>query len=312
MATAVRSSCRKTLEQRPHQRVRRVVGSRAGPAPLPGDSSGLGKALLRVRPVDMSTRLTRSSTYDLEAFDPGLSISSGSAGSRASWSRGPGARGVSESRVATSRAAPICRTGSPSRLPRADADDAAAARGRRPGSDETKQREFPVGSVRWSHTFRGGPLALVAVGTTFRRRQGSSLQSAAPGPGRSGTQSRTITPDIQLGSGTACSVTLGFNTLDQDNRSNGNETRLDQNDITGGSTTGSGCRARSAAPETGAELATPISRQPPGPASCRARDECIVVSDVRRREMRGGLDTDLLQTLPAGSRWGIRSTTRGI
>jgi hypothetical protein len=28
--------------------------------------------------------------------------------------------------------------------------------------------------------------------------------------------------------------------------------------------------------------------------------ECIIVSDVRRREMRGGLDTDLLQTLTGG------------
>jgi len=28
--------------------------------------------------------------------------------------------------------------------------------------------------------------------------------------------------------------------------------------------------------------------------------DCILISDVRRREMRGGLDTDLLQTLSGG------------
>ncbi len=28
--------------------------------------------------------------------------------------------------------------------------------------------------------------------------------------------------------------------------------------------------------------------------------DCIVISDVRRRELRGGLDTDLLQTLSGG------------
>ena len=45
-----------------------------------GDSSFIGKALAKVRPVDMSTRLTRSSTYDLTAFDPSLGYQLGFGG----------------------------------------------------------------------------------------------------------------------------------------------------------------------------------------------------------------------------------------
>ena len=45
-----------------------------------GDSSGVGKAVSRVRPLDFSTRLSRSATYDLAAFDPDLGFMLGLGG----------------------------------------------------------------------------------------------------------------------------------------------------------------------------------------------------------------------------------------
>ena len=47
-----------------------------------GDSSGFGKGMSRVRPVDFSTRLGRSSTYDLDRLQPGSGLHAG-----AGWSR---------------------------------------------------------------------------------------------------------------------------------------------------------------------------------------------------------------------------------
>ena len=47
---------------------------------LAGDSSAIGKAVARVRPLDASTRLTRTSTFDLTAFDPSVGYQLGFGG----------------------------------------------------------------------------------------------------------------------------------------------------------------------------------------------------------------------------------------
>jgi hypothetical protein len=74
---------------------------------------------------------------------------------------------------------------------------------------ETKQREWPVGNVRWSRTFRAGPLTLVAVGTSFRHREGSSIQANRSGaPALTSITSSSITPEYSS-AGTA-SRSLGL------------------------------------------------------------------------------------------------------
>ncbi len=100
---------------------------------------------------------------------------------------------------------------------------------------ETQQHEWPVGNVRWSQTFHGGPLSLLAIGTSFRRREGNSTQGArGSNPGaRSAIESSTITPDAQISFRNGVALTLGYSELDQSSLSNGNQTQLDQNDITG-------------------------------------------------------------------------------
>ena len=100
---------------------------------------------------------------------------------------------------------------------------------------ETEQHEWPVGNVRWSQTFRGVRFTLLAIGTSFRRREGSSIQGAArQQPGRP-ERDRVVhlTPDAQISFRNGVSVTPGYSELDQSSLSNGNQTQLDQNDITG-------------------------------------------------------------------------------
>jgi hypothetical protein len=271
---------------------------------LAGDSSGLGRILLRVRPVDVSTRLTRTSTYDLTAFDPSLKYQLGLGGLESFLEQdGAGARGVSESRVATLASGADLPYGITFTLSHSLTRTTRLQRvGEALVETETKQHEFPVGSVRWSQTFRGGPLALVAVGTTFRHREGSSLQVNRSGPGAvTGTESMSITPDVQLGFRSGVSVTLGLNVLDQESQSNGNETQLDQKDVTGAFNYR--FRLPRSLSRSRKQVRSSLSYLQTASKTCLLQGtavECIIVSDVRRRELRGGLDTDLLQTLTGG------------
>jgi hypothetical protein len=271
---------------------------------LAGDSSGLSKALLRVRPLDMSTRLTRTSTYDLSAFDPSVKYQLGLGGLETFLQQeGADARGVSESRTATLASGADLPYGITFTLSHALTRTTRLQRvGDAFSQTEITQREWPVGNVRWSHTFREGPFTLLALGTGFRRREGSSTQLNRSGPSAlTSIDSHSITPDVQFGFRNGMAVALGLNMLDQDNLSNGNETRLDQNDVTGSFNYAfrlprSVSRARKQVRSTLSYLQTAAK-------TCLEQGtttDCIVISDVRRREVRGGLDTDLLQTLSGG------------
>jgi hypothetical protein len=259
---------------------------------------------MRVRPVDVSTRLTRTSTYDLTAFDPSLKYQLGLGGLESFLQQeGSDARGVSETRTAALASGADLPYGITITLSHALTRTTRLQRvGEGFIETETKQREFPVGSARWSRTFRGGPLSLLAVGTAFRRREGSSTQANRGGaPALTSIQSFSITPDVQLGLRNGMSLSLGFNTLTQDNLSNGNETRLDQKDITG--SLNYGFRLPRSISRARKQVRSSLSVLQTAAKTCLQQGtttDCILISDVRRREMRGGLDTDLLQTLSGG------------
>jgi hypothetical protein len=271
---------------------------------IAGDSSGLGKALARVRPVDVSTRLTRTSTYDLTAFDPSIKFQLGLGGLGSFLEQeGAGARGVSESRVAALASGADLPYGITLTLSHALTRTTRLQRVNTGLVEtETKQREFPVGSVRWSRTFLRGPIALLAVGTAFRRREGSSLQANRSGPAAlTSIQSFSVTPDIQIGFRNGISANFGLNALNQDNLSNGNETRLDQKDLNGAFNYRFRL-PRSLSPSR-KQVRSSLSYLQTAVKTCLQQGEtteCTVISDVRRREMRGGLDTDLVQALSGG------------
>jgi hypothetical protein len=262
-----------------------------------------------VRPVDLSTRLTRTSTYDLAAFDPGLhyELALGGFGSFLNQ-EGANAVGASDARTATIAGGADLPFGFSVTLSHALT---RTTRFQRVSlgfiETETTQEEWPVGNVRWSRTFRGGALALVAVGTTFRHRDGSSIQANLGGPpALTAITSSSVTPDLQLGLRNGISMTVGATVLDQSNASNGNETQLDQNDFTGSFNYAfrlprSISRARKPI-RSSLTLLNSHSR------SCLQRGateaECTVISDVLHQEARAGFDTDFLQTLSGGLQFG--------
>jgi hypothetical protein len=110
-----------------------------------------------------------------------------------------------------------------------------------------------------------------------------------------------VTPDAQITFRNGVSLTLGYSELDQSSLSNGNNTQLDQHDLTGSlnyafrlprSLSRLRKQVRSSLNFTSTDALTCLEQ--------RGQDGCIVISDVNRYEIRGGLDTDLLQTMSAG------------
>jgi Motility related/secretion protein len=271
---------------------------------LVGDSSALGKALARIRPVDLSTRLVRTSTFDLTAFEPSLGYQLALGGlDRFLGQEGSDALGTSEARTATASSGADLPFGFTFTLSHALT---RTTRFQRVGDGfiqtETSQREWPIGSIRWSRTFRGGPLALVAVGTSVRERQGSSTQANRAGlPAVSGIRSASITPDVQVSLRNGMSISLGLTSLDQQSESNGNVTRLGQDDVTGSFSYP--FRLPQAISRLRKQVRSSLSVLQTDARTCLEQATvigCRVISDVRRQELHAGLDTDLMQSLTGG------------
>jgi len=272
------------------------------------DSSGVGKAVARVRPLDFSSRLGRTSTYDLTAFGPDAGFMLGLGGRDAFLGHdGESARGATETRVATISSGAELPLGLSTTisysLTRTDRFQQVGG-----GFSETvtRQREWPVGTLRWSRTFGGGPLTLVAGGVGLRRREGTSTQpSGGVNVATSAISSYALTPDLQLSFRNGLALTVGLSTRSQRTENNGNATELDQDDLIGSVNYSFALPA--AISRVRKQVRSTLTALSSKTLSCLEQGndpECIVISDVRRQEVRGGLDTDLLKTVSGGLQFG--------
>jgi hypothetical protein len=274
-----------------------------------GQNSGIAKAVARVRPLDIGNRLTRSSTFDLNVFNPSLGFMLGLGGlDRFLNQEGESARGATETRSTTLSSGadlPLGFTATFSySLLKTNRFQQVAD-----GFSETasRQREWPVGSLRWTRTFSGGPLTLIAAGVGARRREGTSTQPRFGGgtAARSATSSSTFTPDLQFAFRNGLGVSAGLASRSQRTENNGNATVLDQNDITGTLTYSFALPASIS--RTRKRVRSTLTALTSKTLTCLEQGddpECIVVSDLRREEIRGGLDTDLLKTVSGGLQFG--------
>jgi hypothetical protein len=272
-----------------------------------GDSSGLAKTFARLRPVDFSTRLARGSTYDLNVFDPDLGFMLGFGGLDEFLNHeGESARGATETRSATLGSGadlPFGFTASVSySLIRTDRFQLV---GDEFSETSSRQREWPVGSVRWTHTFARGPLTLLAAGAGVRQREGTSTQPGGFGGARSATSSSAFTPDLQLAFRNGLALTASLSNRSQRTENNGNATVLDQNDITGSLNYAFALPASIS--KTRKRVRSTLTALSSKTLTCLEQGfnpDCTVVSDVRRQEIRAGLDTDLLKTVSGGLQFG--------
>ncbi len=271
---------------------------------IAGDSGSLAKATRRVRPLDVSDRLIRSSTFDLAAFSPGLGYQFG-LGGLGSFLRqqGDSAIGAAEIRNTT--------FSSGADLPMGASFTLAYSRVRTnrfqhvPGSfltSETFQREWPKGSVRFTRTLSGSPISVIGIGTSFRGVRGSTLLPSLSGrPARVQNTSSTWTPDAQVTLRNGMSFTFSYSILSQENEANGNQTVLDQKDLTAGfnhafALPASISRVRRT---IRSQLSAVLSKS----LTClriSGSTTCAGVSDTRRQEYRANLDTDIARIMTGG------------
>jgi hypothetical protein len=271
---------------------------------LLGDSSHLARSLRRLRPFDVSDRLTRNSTFDLAAFDPGLGYQLGAGGlDRFTRQEGELARGATESRITT--------FSSGAELPFGFSFTTQYSRTRTTRFQllggafqlaETFQREWPKGTLRFTRTLRKSPVSLLAAGMSFRRAQGETvLPSAVGNQSRSATRSTSVTPDLTVSFRNGIVLTSSYAMLDQSNEGNGNLTRFSQDDIN--ASLNYAFRLPTSVSRLRKVLRSQLSTVLSKGVSClqrRTDSTCVTISDIRRTEIRGSVDTDLLRILTGG------------
>jgi hypothetical protein len=285
----------------------REIGAAFDPSTLlrqiAGDSSKVANALGRIRPVDLSVRRNLTSTYDLAAFDPSLGYMLALGGlDRFLVQEGVNALGVSDGNTTTLTSGADLPLGFAGTLSYAITNSIRYQLvSGRTVQTSTRQREWPSGSVRWTQSFRGGPLSLVATNLGFRHREGTATQPSGDGGVSNAITSSSLNPDLQISFRNGIAVSVGYAALSQRTSNSGNTTLLDQDDFTGSfsyafrlppSLGRSRRRVRSSVTVVNSKSLTCLERF--GGAAC------TVIADNRRRELRGGLDTDVAKSLSAG------------
>jgi hypothetical protein len=271
---------------------------------LTGDSSGIATALGRVRPLDVSRKVQKSSTFDLAAFDPSLGymLALGGLG-RFLEQEGADALGAAVTRTTNVTSGADLPFGLSASL---SYGHTSTDRYQRVNQNQVlttiEQREWPVGNVRWNRVFRGGPLNLFSAGLTFRHRDGGSIQAGqAEGGVQSAINSDSWRPDLQIGLRNGMSMSFSWSTLSQETQNTSSTTVLDQDELAG--SFNHSFRLPAALGRSRRQVRSSISALLSNVRSCLQREnagECTTISDVLRRELRGGLDTDVVSSLTAG------------
>ncbi|MEO8226381.1 MAG: cell surface protein SprA, partial [Gemmatimonadota bacterium] len=267
-----------------------------------GDSSRVVSRLARIRPLDLSSRTTRTSTYDLAAFEPTLRYQFAIGGLDNFLSqKGTGAIGASDVHTNTLSSGADLPFGVNFTL-QYSLTDASYYQAVGTGllRTQTVQKEWPVGTARWNRTFRGGPIALFELGATFRQRSGTSTQPAVD-EGVAATsliRSSNFTPDARIGLRNGMQFSARLSSLTQNQVDNGTDRRSDQGDMTG--TFNYTLRLPRSLSRSRKAMQSSLAYTRRTALTCLQRlgeVECLPISDVRSQEVRGSLRTDVLKTL---------------
>lgn len=262
-----------------------------------GDSSWAGRTLRGLRPVDVTMGRTRTSTFDLATFDPGLSYQFGLGGLE-DFLRQEGEAAIGASEIG--RASVTMGADLPMGFSLAlSYSDVETDRYQRVGDafrvTSMQTTEWPIGTVRWSRPLRRGPLAQVVLGATVRDRKGTTrLPTAGDVTARQATLSEAWTRDLQLGFRNGLVVRFGYNTTDQETESNGNLTVLDNEELVG--TLNFSFRLPEGISRSRRVIRLTTTGRVANNTSCLDRpttEGCEVITDFYRRDVLLTLDTDL-------------------
>jgi hypothetical protein len=271
-----------------------------------GDSSAATRLLARVRPIDVSWTRTRLSSFDLVTFEPTTGYMLGLGGFEHFLGQfGQTAISATESHGTTVSSGADLPFGLSATL---SYTDRTSDRYQRTASgllfSTTATRDWPVGSLRFTRTFGGGPLSLLGLGTAIRQRRSLTEQPSLD-PERegvtTGTESSTLSPDLQMTLRNGLSLSLSFNATRQRTTNVSTMTYLAQNDWL--ATLGYAFRVPGWISSSRKLVRSNLFGRVSSAQSClvnRTGAECAQTSDVGQRELRGGLDTDISKSLTGG------------
>ncbi|HET7026040.1 MAG TPA: cell surface protein SprA [Gemmatimonadales bacterium] len=272
-----------------------------------GDSSGIARALRRMRPLDISRRTVLSSTFDMAAFQPslGYEFAFGNTGDFLSQ-QGAAALAATDGHTDAVTAAADLPGGFT--VSATYGLTAQSQYSRVLGAyqrTDTRQTDWPVGSVRWTQPIRSGPLVLVSSGLNVRQTVGTTFTPEASGTGSTGRiLSSSLSPDAALTFRNGMSMTFNYSKVDQVNAASGNQTQVAQR--TFNATLNDVFRLPESLSHLRRQVRASFSALRSISTTCliQGGGPCTSVSDQRRTEISGAFYTDLVALAEAGLSFG--------
>ena len=270
-----------------------------------GDSSRPTHFLSRLRPLDLTLRKSRNSTFDLATFDPSLDYVFARGGRDAFLTQGGqsalGASEVDETRVGTGADLPGGVTMSVSYADQVIRSFNRVGDGFADG--QTRQREWPQGTARWNHVMRGGPVAVLGLGASLRRREGTTTTSSTSGDARTSTTTTYFNPDLLLSFRSGVAANVSFSRNQTVNESNAN--RTESVSKIWNATLSQSLRLPASISLQRRPLRASVNGQTSTSTTClrlssKPADGCRTVADIRRLSLSGGFTTSVLPTAEAG------------
>lgn len=272
---------------------------------IAGDSSAAARFLRRLRPLDLSARKTRNSNFDLATFDPDLGFMLALGGQDAFLSHGGeravGASEGDETRIGTGADLP---GGFSMSVSYADLVTHTYSQvGDGISATESRQREWPQGSARWNRLTRRGPIALLGLGATLRKREGSTFSSSESGGARARNTQSVLNPDMVLSFRNGITLNAAYTRTGTINETGTNRTEQTSGQWSG--TLAHTIRLPASISVSRRPLRASVNGQTSKSTTClflgsAPQQGCRVVADVRRLTMSGGFTTDVLPMATAG------------
>jgi hypothetical protein len=267
------------------------------------DSGVAGRALRGLRVVDFVYRTTRLSTYDLATFTPdlGYMLARGKISDFLTQD-GDSALSAAETATITVGGGADLPFGITAGLQYSSSEiDRYSRASNGYLLSEITQKEWPIIQARWTQTLKKGPLSVVSLATNVRQRSGRTVLPAAGVSATSLNETSTWTNDLQLTFRQGVSVTLGYGISNTERQSNGTTTLGTGTDVTANliylfRLPGNISSARK-------QVRVSVNGLSSKAESCLDlpdATQCVGISDVRRKTLRAGVDTDILKILTGG------------
>jgi hypothetical protein len=270
-----------------------------------GDSSGAAHFFRRVRPLDLSVRKSRTSTFDLATFDPSLAYVFGQGGRSDFLSQGGqsalDASEGDESHIGGGADLPGSITLT---LSYGEVINRGFSRlGAGFVESESRQREWPQGTARWNKVMRRGPVAVLGLGATIRSREGTTTSTSTDGNAVARTTNTYFNPDLLLSLRNGATANLSFSRNGTVQEGNANRTET-VSDLWSG-TLAQSIRLPASLSAARRPLRASMTGQKSTSTTClllstQPEQGCRAVADIRRFLVSGGVTTSLLPTAEAG------------